>query len=160
MQDIMSGLKKSMVLSPSIRTKYAGIPSAGKLSDVNTKKYRSFAVNPLGIYGDGPSIFEEGDAGKAGAQVKVADRVLSYMRAFLNQKSKFAYSQPLRNEINVNKSHADCSSFVGHVLTVAGDTPVSGTSQSMWDGVGTRVWLKVTNLIEVTKEFLKTLMLW
>ena len=137
-KDIMSGLKKSMVLSPSARTRSIGIPSAGKL-DINTKGYNGFNSTPLGIYGDGPSVFEEGDAGKAGAQVRVADRVLSYMRAFLNQKSKFAYSQPLRDEINHNKSHADCSSFVSHVLTVAGDTPVNATSETMWNSIGTKV---------------------
>lgn len=137
--DITPGLMKAMAYSPSSYTNYSNLPSSGKL-DLETGIYKDYSKNPLGMYGDGPSAFSDENAGLEGAEkVRIIDRVGSYMRAFLNNKDKFSYSQPLRDEINHNKSHADCSSFVGHVLTVAGDTPVSGTSQSIWDSVGTKV---------------------
>ena len=137
--DIAPGLLKAMAYSPSAHTDYNSLPSSGKL-DLNTDIYKEYSNNPLGVYGDGPSVFSDENAGLEGAEkVRIIDRVGSYMRAFLNNKNKFSYSQPLRDEINHNKSHADCSSFVGHVLTVAGDTPVNGTSQQMWDSIGKKV---------------------
>lgn len=137
-QNILNGLNKSMVLSPSNRTK--NLPSSGKIQGWSNTMDNKVSKYPLGIYGDIGSLeLDNMNLGKSGGKVRVIDRVLSYMRSFLNQKSKFKYSQSQRDGINKNKNTADCSSFVGHVLTVAGDTPVSGTSQTMWDSIGTQV---------------------
>ena len=138
---LMIGLNKGMVLSPSVNTDVSKL-SSGHLTGWDTTGYDNTNELPFGIYGESGEYSQLGGiGGKAGAaQVTTADKVLSYARAFLNNTSKFQYSQPKRLEIDNNGNHADCSSFVSHVLSRAGDVDVYGTtSQVFWDSVGTKV---------------------
>ena len=144
---ILEGLKKGMTVSPSNRTDVTSLSSGKLLNGWNGKEYDDLNGNALGIFGDTGEYeqFNE-SSGKTGAgQITMADRVLSYARAFLNNTSKFSYSQPRRLQIDNNKSSskgcgADCSSFVSHVLSRAGDVNIYGTtSQTFWDSVGTKV---------------------
>ena len=145
-KSILQGLNKGMTVSPSNKTDVRGI-SSGQLSNGwNEREYAGLYNNQLGVFGDVGEYEQLGKAGKTGAeQVTMADRVLSYARAFLNNTSKFSYSQPRRLQIDTNKSSskgcgADCSSFVSHVLSRAGDVNIYGTtSQTFWDSVGTKV---------------------
>ena len=136
---VLTGLNKGMIVTPSSTTNVAKL-SGGSISDINldNQLYRQ----NMGALGDhGEYIGLNMDSGKTGAsQVTVADKVLSYARAFLANTSKFSYSQPQRNKIDNNGNKADCSSFVSHVLTVAGDAgKVAGTSQTFWDSIGSKV---------------------
>ena len=136
---VLTGLNKGMIITPSSTTNVAKL-SSGSISDINLDN--QLYKQSMGILGDhGEYISLNEDSGKAGAsQVTVADRVLSYARAFLANTSKFSYSQPQRHKIDNNGNKADCSSFVSHVLTVAGDAgKVAGTSQTFWDSIGTKV---------------------
>ena len=137
--DIMRGLKQGIVYKATGQTADIGLPSSGVYSEnaqmigeydeLEAVPYDPF--NPLGSTGSG--------------QVTVADRVLSYARAFLANTSKFKYSQAQNNTtgrygIDHNNIGADCSSFVSHVISVAGDTgKISYLSQSFWDSAGTKV---------------------
>ena len=143
---LMSGLTKGMVLTPSNRTDVSKL-SSGSIDSLSTPEYMQ--KENLGIYGDTEefdSLNAVKDMGKTGAsQITIADRVLSYARAFLNNKDKFSYSQPRRLQIDTNKSSskgcgADCSSFVSHVLSRAGDVDIYGnTSTTFWNNLGTKV---------------------
>ena len=146
---LMTGLNKGMIMTPSTRTDVSKL-SSGSVADINLDK--KIVGQDLGVYDDSGEYSElnssitDKDLGKAGAgKVRVADRVLSYMRAFLANTSKFKYSQAQNNTtgrygIDNNNIGADCSSFVSHVLTKAGDAgKVSATSQVFWDSVGTKV---------------------
>ena len=121
---LMSGLNRGMVLSPS--------------AQMNVNKYSRGKVegwrNPLGenpnsiplLYGDSEFTNMKENLGGTAGKVRVADRVLSYARAFLANTSKFKYSQAQgkttgRHGIDNNNIGADCSSFVSHVMSVAGD---------------------------------------
>ena len=144
---ILTGLNKGMVVSPSNRTDVSRLSSGqlenGWIGDEYSNEYK----NELGAYGEVGEYSQLDEmSGKTGAgQITLADRVLSYARAFLNNTSKFSYSQPRRLQIDTNKSSskgcgADCSSFVSHVLSRAGDVNIYGTtSQTFWDSVGTKV---------------------
>ena len=136
---VLTGLNKGMIVTPSSTTNVAKL-SGGSISDINldNQLYRQ-NMGTLGDHGEYIDLNE--DSGKAGAaQVTVADKVLSYARAFLANTSKFSYSQPQRHKIDNNGNKADCSSFVSHVLTVAGDAgKVAGTSQTFWDSIGSKV---------------------
>ena len=139
------GLNKGMIVTPSNRTDVRKLSSGRSFSDLTLDK--ELYKEDYGINGD-VGEYEQlgGIGGKTGAgQITMADRVLSYARAFLNNTSKFSYSQPRRLQIDNNKSSskgcgADCSSFVSHVLSRAGDVNIYGTtSQTFWDSVGTKV---------------------
>ena len=137
--DIMRGLKQGIVYKATGQTADIGLPSSGVYNEnaqmigdydeLEAVPYDPF--NPLGSTGEG--------------QVTVADRVLSYARAFLANTSKFKYSQAQNNTtgrygIDHNNIGADCSSFVSHVISVAGDTgKIAYLSQSFWDSAGTKV---------------------
>ena len=145
-KSILQGLNKGMTVSPSNKTDVKGLSSGQILNGWNGREYADLYNNQLGIFGDVGEYEQLGKAGETGAeQVTMADRVLSYARAFLNNKNKFSYSQPRRLQIDTNKSSskgcgADCSSFVSHVLSRAGDVNIYGTtSQTFWDKVGTKV---------------------
>ena len=144
---VLTGMTKGMVVTPSNMTDVSKL-SSGKLENGWTgEEYAKEYKTDLGAYGE-PGEYSQLDemSGKTGAgQITIADRVLSYARAFLNNKDKFSYSQPRRLQIDTNKSSskgcgADCSSFVSHVLSRAGDVNIYGTtSQTFWDSVGTKV---------------------
>ena len=140
---LMSGLNRGMVLSPSAQmnvNKY----SKGKVEGWRNPLDENPNKIPL-LYGDSEFTNMEENLGGTPGQVRVADRVLSYARAFLANTSKFKYSQAQSNTtgrygIDNNNIGADCSSFVSHVLSVAGDTgKISYLSQSFWDQAGYKV---------------------
>lgn len=140
---VMSGLNRGMVLSPSAQmnvNKY----SKGKMEGWRNPMDESPNRIPL-LYGDSEFTNMQENLGGAPGQVRVADRVLSYARAFLANTSKFKYSQAQskttgRHGIDNNNIGADCSSFVSHVLSVAGDTgKIAYLSQSFWDQAGYKV---------------------
>ena len=140
---IMNGLNRGMVLSPSAQmnvNKY----SNGKVEGWENPTEENPNRIPL-LYGDSEFTNMEENLGGTPGQVRVADRVLSYARAFLANTSKFKYSQAQskttgRYGIDNNNIGADCSSFVSHVLSVAGDTgKISYLSQSFWDEAGYKV---------------------
>ena len=140
---IMNGLNRGMVLSPSSQmniNKY----SNGKVKGWKNPTEENPNRIPL-LYGDSEFTNMEENLGGTPGQVRVADRVLSYARAFLANTSKFKYSQAQskttgRYGIDNNNIGADCSSFVSHVLSVAGDTgKISYLSQSFWDQAGYKV---------------------
>ena len=140
---IMNGLNRGMVLSPSAQmnvNKY----SNGKVEGWKNPTEENPNRIPL-LYGDSEFTNMEENLGGTPGQVRVADRVLSYARAFLANTSKFKYSQAQSNTtgrygIDNNNIGADCSSFVSHVLSVAGDTgKISYLSQSFWDEAGYKV---------------------
>ena len=145
---LTTGLNKGMIVTPSTRTDVSRISSGRAFTDLTLD--RELYKQDLGVYGDIGEYESLNDdrenLGETGAgQITMADRVLSYARAFLNNTSKFSYSQPRRLQIDTNKSSskgcgADCSSFVSHVLSRAGDVNIYGTtSQTFWDSVGTKV---------------------
>ena len=147
LKSVLTGLNKGMIISPSRRTDVSKLSSGQLGNGWVGDEYENEYKNELGIYGD-VGEYEQlgGIGGETGAgQITLADRVLSYARAFLNNTSKFSYSQPRRLQIDTNKSSskgcgADCSSFVSHVLSRAGDVNIYGTtSQTFWDSVGTKV---------------------
>ena len=147
LKSVLTGLNKGMIVSPSRRTDVSKLSSGQLGNGWVGDEYENEYKNELGIYGD-VGEYEQlgGIGGETGAgQITLADRVLSYARAFLNNKDKFSYSQPRRLQIDTNKSSskgcgADCSSFVSHVLSRAGDVNIYGTtSQTFWDSVGTKV---------------------
>jgi len=137
--DIIRGMKQGIVYSATNQTADLVLPGSGVYNEnaQMVDEYNEIEVvpfdpfNPLGSTGSG--------------QVTVADRVLSYARAFLQNTSKFKYSQAQNNTtgrygIDHNNIGADCSSFVSHVISVAGDTgKISYLSQSFWDSAGTKV---------------------
>ena len=140
---VMSGLNRGMVLSPSAQmnvNKY----SKGKVEGWRNPLDENPNRIPL-LYGDSEFTNMQENLGGAPGQVRVADRVLSYARAFLANTSKFKYSQAQskttgRHGIDNNNIGADCSSFVSHVLSVAGDTgKIAYLSQSFWDQAGYKV---------------------
>ena len=140
---IMSGLNRGMVLSPSAQmnvNKY----SKGKVEGWRNPLDETPNRIPL-LYGDSEFTNMQENLGGTPGQVRVADRVLSYARAFLANTSKFKYSQAQnkttgRHGIDNNNIGADCSSFVSHVLSVAGDTgKIAYLSQSFWDQAGYKV---------------------
>ena len=140
---IMNGLNRGMVLSPSAQmnvNKY----SNGKVEGWKNPTEENPNRIPL-LYGDSEFTNMEENLGGTPGQVRVADRVLSYARAFLANTSKFKYSQAQSNTtgrhgIDNNNIGADCSSFVSHVLSVAGDTgKIAYLSQSFWDEAGYKV---------------------
>ena len=147
LNSVLTGLNKGMAISPSNKTDVSRLSSGHLENGWVGKEYEKVNRNELGIFGDvGEYSQLDENMGKTGAaQVTMADRVLSYARAFLNNTSKFSYSQPRRLQIDTNKSSskgcgADCSSFVSHVLSRAGDVNIYGTtSQTFWDKVGTKV---------------------
>ena len=144
---VLEGLNKGMTVSPSNKTDVSKLSSGHLLNGWNGREYEEVSKEGLGIFGDVGEYQQLNDkSGETGAsQITMADRVLSYARAFLNNTSKFSYSQPRRLQIDTNKSSskgcgADCSSFVSHVLSRAGDVDIYGTtSQTFWDSVGTKV---------------------
>ena len=144
---VLEGLTKGMAISPSDKTDVTGLSSGKILNGWNGNEYKDLNKEGLGIFGEVGEYRQLDDmSGRTGAsQITMADRVLSYARAFLNNTSKFSYSQPRRLQIDTNKSSskgcgADCSSFVSHVLSRAGDVDIYGTtSQTFWDSVGTKV---------------------
>ena len=121
---VMSGLNRGMVLSPSAQmnvNKY----SKGKMDGWKNPLDENPNRIPL-LYGDSEFNDMKTNLGGTAGKVKVADRVLSYARAFLANTSKFKYSQAQgkttgRHGIDNNNIGADCSSFVSHVMSVAGD---------------------------------------
>lgn len=121
---IMAGLNRGMVLSPSSQmnvNKY----SNGKLDGWNNPIDENPNTIPL-LFGDSEFNDMKENLGGTAGKVRVADRVLSYARAFLANTSKFKYSQAQgkttgRHGIDNNNIGADCSSFVSHVMSVAGD---------------------------------------
>ena len=139
--ELMNGLNRGMVLSPSNQTKL-GRYSSGKLHGID--KDNNLFKQPL-LYGDSEYTNMMENLGSEGGKVRVADRVLSYARAFLANTSKFKYSQAQNNTtgrygIDHNNIGADCSSFVSHVLSVAGDAgKIQGLSSSFWTDIGTKV---------------------
>ena len=145
---LMTGLNKGMILTPSRRTDVSRLSSSETPTGIETNPI--FNKQELGIFGDigeyqGLNDLDKNSGRTGASQITMADRVLSYARAFLNNTSKFSYSQPRRLQIDNNKSSskgcgADCSSFVSHVLSRAGDVNIYGTtSQTFWDKVGTKV---------------------
>ena len=140
MSKLMLGLNKGMVISPNKTTSLEQYGADG-IQDWNSDYYNDLYKNPI-LTGDVGEYNQYNNLGKTGAeQVTVADRVLSYARAFLNNTSKFSYSQPRRLQIDNNKGNgADCSSFVSHVLSRAGDVNIYGnTSTTLWENIGTKV---------------------
>ena len=145
LRDVLTGLTKGMVVTPSNQTNVSKLSSGGTNDELllNEDLYK----DNLGVYGDIGEFDQLNESGgtTGASQITMADRVLSYARAFLNNTSKFSYSQPRRLQIDTNKSSskgcgADCSSFVSHVLSRAGDVNIYGTtSQTFWDKVGTKV---------------------
>ena len=141
LSELMNGLNRGMVLSPSDQTKL-GRYSSGKMYGV--KANNNLFKQPL-LYGDSEYTDMMENLGSEGGKVRVADKVLSYARAFLANTSKFKYSQAQNNTtgrygIDNNNIGADCSSFVSHVLSVAGDAgKVQGLSSSFWTDIGTKV---------------------
>jgi hypothetical protein len=136
---LLTGMTKGMIITPSNATDVSGL-SSGLVDGVNLDD--KLGKQDLGIFGDVEDFNDLNlNMGKTGAsQVTVADKVLSYARAFLANTSKFKYSQPKRAYIDNNKNYADCSSFVSHVLTVAGDAgKVAGTSTTFWNNIGSKV---------------------
>ena len=120
---VLEGLTKGMAISPSDKTDVTGLSSGKLLNGWNANEYKDLNKEGLGIYGEVGEYQQLDDmSGRTGAgQITMADRVLSYARAFLNNTSKFSYSQPRRLQIDTNKSSskgcgADCSSFVSHGL--------------------------------------------
>jgi flagellum-specific peptidoglycan hydrolase FlgJ/phage-related protein len=123
LNSLLSGLNKGMVVAPSARTDVSKL-SSGNVQDISMDK-KLIKQGDL-LYSD-PGEYSSLNMGETGAeQVTVADRVLSYARAFLANTSKFKYSQAQskttgRHGIDNNNIGADCSSFVSHVMSVAGD---------------------------------------
>ena len=146
---LLTGLNKGMIVSPHSASNVVKFSSGQLANGWDAEPYNDIYKEELGMYGDVGEynvLDDEKNLGKTGAgQITMADRVLSYARAFLNNTSKFSYSQPRRLQIDNNKSSskgcgADCSSFVSHVLSRAGDVNIYGTtSQTFWDSVGTKV---------------------
>jgi len=146
---LLTGLNKGMIVSPHNASNVTKFSSGQLANGWDAEPYKDIYAEELGMYGDVGeynAIDDDKNLGKTGAgQITMADRVLSYARAFLNNTSKFSYSQPRRLQIDTNKSSskgcgADCSSFVSHVLSRAGDVNIYGTtSQTFWDSVGTKV---------------------
>lgn len=141
--ELMSGLNRGMVLSPSNQmniNKY----SKGKLEGWVNPTGENPSQIPL-LFGDSEFTNMQENLGGTAGKVRVADRVLSYARAFLANTSKFKYSQAQNNTtgrygIDNNNIGADCSSFVSHLLSVAGDTgKIAYLSQSFWDQAGYKV---------------------
>ena len=139
LNDIMRGLKRGFVYGATGETAKLQLPTSGLYNnDVEMvgdyTEMEDAKVEPYNIFGE-----------TGAAQVTVADRVLSYARAFLQNTSKFKYSQAQgnttgRHGIDNNNIGADCSSFVSHVISVAGDTgKISYLSQSFWDEAGYKV---------------------
>ena len=122
--ELMTGLNRGMVLSPSNQMnvhKY----SRGKLDGWVDPNSEPISRIPL-LYGDSEFNDMTANLGGTAGKVRVADRVISYARAFLANTSKFKYSQAQgkttgRHGIDNNNIGADCSSFVSHVMSVAGD---------------------------------------
>ena len=145
--NILTGLNKGMVVSPNNVSNVSKFSSGQLANGWDSTQYEDINKEEMGMYGDTEEYESlNTNMGKTGAgQITMADRVLSYARAFLNNTSKFSYSQPRRLQIDNNKSSskgcgADCSSFVSHVLSRAGDVNIYGTtSQTFWDKVGTKV---------------------
>ena len=148
LNSLMVGLTKGMILTPSRQTDVSRLSSSGVPTGLELDP--TLSKQGLGIYGDVGEYQGLNDTdknmGRTGAsQITIADRVLSYARAFLNNTSKFSYSQPRRLQIDTNKSSskgcgADCSSFVSHVLSRAGDVDIYGnTSTTFWNNLGTKV---------------------
>ncbi len=141
---VLTGLTKGMTVLPTSRTDVSRLSSGQLENGWVGDEYANLYKNELGINGSDIGEYNQldGIGGKTGAsKVRVADRVLSYMRAFLANTKKFKYSQPRRHLIDKNGDRADCSSFVSHVLTVAGDCgKVAYTSGPFWfDAPGERV---------------------
>ena len=139
LNDIMRGLKRGFVYGATGETAKLQLPTSGLYNnDVEMvgdyTEMEAAKVEPYDVFGE-----------TGAAQVTVADRVLSYARAFLQNTSKFKYSQAQstttgRHGIDHNNIGADCSSFVSHVISVAGDTgKISYLSQSFWDEAGYKV---------------------